>query len=34
MKADKEKCFDSGMNDYLAKPLEQQLLYEMLEKYI
>jgi signal transduction histidine kinase/CheY-like chemotaxis protein len=33
MKGDKEKCLASGMNDYIAKPIEQELLYSVLEKY-
>ncbi|MCF2947649.1 response regulator [Paraglaciecola aquimarina] len=33
MKGDKEKCLASGMNDYLTKPLKQETLYSMIEKY-
>lgn len=31
---EKEKCLDSGMNDFLPKPLRQSDLLEMLKKYI
>ncbi|OCA72110.1 histidine kinase [Chryseobacterium artocarpi] len=31
---EKEKCLDSGMNDFLPKPLRQADLLEMLKKYI
>lgn len=34
MKGDKEKCLASGMNAYLAKPIEKELLYSMIEKYV
>ncbi|KAA2223346.1 response regulator [Chryseobacterium sediminis] len=31
---EREKCMDSGMNDFLPKPLRQADLLEMLKKYI
>ncbi|SUX48743.1 Signal transduction histidine-protein kinase BarA [Chryseobacterium indoltheticum] len=31
---EKEKCMESGMNDFLPKPLRQTELMEMLKKYI
>ncbi|ACS78841.1 ATP-binding protein [Maridesulfovibrio salexigens] len=33
MKGDREKFLNSGMNDYLAKPIENKNLLKMLEKY-
>ncbi|RJX71410.1 response regulator [Vibrio sinensis] len=30
---DIKKCFDVGMDDYLAKPLKKEKLYEMVKKY-
>jgi len=31
---DKARCFESGMNDYLAKPIQWELLEEMLVKWM
>nr|WP_166423735.1 ATP-binding protein [Paraglaciecola sp. 20A4] len=33
MTEEREKCFASGMNEYLAKPVEQSRLYSMIEKF-
>jgi CheY-like chemotaxis protein len=34
MKGEKEKCLSAGMNDYLAKPLDEQDLYQVLLMWI
>ncbi|MDF1879646.1 response regulator, partial [Sulfurimonas sp. SAG-AH-194-C20] len=34
MEGDKEKCFASGMNDYISKPIDPQRLEEVLRKYL
>ncbi|MBF0120396.1 MAG: response regulator [Desulfobacterales bacterium] len=34
MKGDKEKCIDSGMDDYIAKPIEAKELFSTLAKWI
>lgn len=34
MEADVNRCFESGINDHLAKPIEPEKLFEMLLKYI
>ncbi|MBN1277362.1 MAG: response regulator [Deltaproteobacteria bacterium] len=33
MKGDNQKCFDSGMNDYISKPIDAQLLIEKLKHW-
>lgn len=33
MSGEREKCFASGMNEYLSKPVDQSVLYSMLEKF-
>ncbi len=33
MKGDKERCFDSGMDYYITKPVNPTELYETIEKY-
>jgi CheY-like chemotaxis protein/HPt (histidine-containing phosphotransfer) domain-containing protein len=32
MKGDRERCLEAGMDDYLAKPLEPKLVYEVIER--
>jgi len=34
MNGDKERCLKSGMNDYISKPINQKLLFDVIEKYI
>lgn len=31
---DKEKCLNSGMDDYISKPIEVDLLNEVIKKYL
>jgi signal transduction histidine kinase/CheY-like chemotaxis protein len=33
MKGDREKCIESGMNDYLAKPVSPEKIAEVIEKW-
>lgn len=32
MQGDKERCFEAGMNDYVAKPIQAQALFRILEQ--
>ncbi|KAI9709849.1 MAG: hypothetical protein M1828_002344 [Chrysothrix sp. TS-e1954] len=34
IRGDREKCLEAGMNNYLAKPVRQQVLKQMLDGYI
>ena len=34
MQEDIQKAYDAGMDDYLAKPIEIEKLYEVLLKYL
>jgi len=34
MKGDKEACLAAGMDDYISKPVEAQLLYELMGKWL
>jgi len=34
MKGDKEKFLDSGMNDYISKPVEVENLYSVIERIL
>ncbi len=34
IKGDKEKCLENGMNDYITKPINKELFFEVIEKWI
>jgi CheY-like chemotaxis protein len=34
MKGDREKCLESGMDDYIPKPIKREIVFEMLEKWV
>ncbi|MBW8034645.1 MAG: response regulator [Planctomycetes bacterium] len=34
MKGDKKKCLEAGCDDYMAKPIDREKLFEMLGKYL
>ena len=34
MKGDKEKCIESGMNDYITKPIKQDVLFSVLDTFL
>ncbi len=34
MKRDREKCIESGMNDYLTKPIKRETVFKMIDKWI
>jgi CheY-like chemotaxis protein len=33
LEGDRELCIESGMTDFLAKPLKQDVLYKLLQQY-
>lgn len=34
MKGDREKCIESGMNDYISKPIKRDIVFKILEKWL
>lgn len=34
MSGDKERCLESGMDDYISKPINQSTLFELIEKHL
>ena len=34
MEGEREKCLKSGMNDYCSKPINEEKLFEMIQKYL
>lgn len=34
MKEDRLRCLESGMNDYLAKPIKREAVFEVIEKWV
>ena len=34
MKGDKERCIESGMDDYLPKPFDKDDFYKIVDKYL
>ena len=34
MKGDREICLEAGMDDYIAKPIKRELVFEMLDKWV
>ncbi len=34
MAADKEKCLEAGFNDYIAKPVQRETLFNLIAKYL
>ncbi|MCP4986179.1 MAG: response regulator [Colwellia sp.] len=34
MPGDRQKCLNSGMNDYISKPIDAEKLFELLRVYL
>ena len=34
MKEDRDKCLESGMNDYMAKPIKREEVFAMIKKWV
>ena len=34
IKGDKEKCLNNGMDDYITKPINKKLFFEVIEKWL
>ncbi len=34
MKGDREKCIESGMDDYISKPVKREVVFELLDKWV
>jgi PAS domain S-box-containing protein len=34
MKGDREMCIEAGMDDYIAKPIRRELVFEIIEKWV
>jgi two-component system sensor histidine kinase/response regulator len=34
MNGHKEKCLDAGMNDYIAKPIKRELVFDIIERWV
>ena len=34
MKGDRERCLEAGMDDYIAKPIKRDLIFEVLKKWV
>jgi len=33
MSGEKEKCIKAGMNDYISKPIDEEILFDIIQKY-
>lgn len=34
LKEDQEKCINAGMNDFVAKPIKREIVFDMVKKWL
>jgi CheY-like chemotaxis protein len=34
MKGDREMCLEAGMDDYIAKPIKRELVFDIIKKWV
>ena len=34
MEGDRERCLEAGMDDYVSKPINSDVLFEVIEKFV
>jgi CheY-like chemotaxis protein len=34
MREDRDRCLRAGMDDYLAKPIKREVVFEMIQKWL
>ena len=34
MEGDRERCIESGMDDYISKPIKREIVFEMIGRWV